>query len=103
MNLHQIADCLSRGQDIVHPVVPLAAAVTDVGGVKSGGKPALLKDSVAGLVHEPIEMNGARMAVTVDIIEQDLRLLDILLIPPGAHLQRIELGPELPVRFTFLL
>ena len=52
MNLHQITDCLSRGKNIVHPVVPLAAAVTDVGGVKAGGKPALLKDTVAGLVHE---------------------------------------------------
>ena len=103
MNLNQVADRLPRGKNIVHSVVPLTTAIANVGGVETSGKTAPLQDPVTGLVHQPIEVHTTWVAVAVYIIEQDLRLLDIFLIPAGTHLQGIELGPELSMRSAFLL
>jgi len=47
-------------------------------------------------------MGTAGMAVTEDILQKDLRFLNVLLIPSGAHLQGVELGPEKALGGAFL-
>ena len=95
MDLYHIADGLSGGQNVVHAVVALGAAIANIGGVVLGGVAALFEHAVLGLLHNAAQVGAARVAVAKHVLQQNLGLLDVLLVPAGAHLQGVELGPQL--------
>ena len=95
VDLYHIADGLSGGQNVVHAVVALGAAVANIGGVVLGGVAALFEHAVLGLLHNAAQVGAARVAVAKHVLQQNLGLLDVLLVPAGAHLQGVELGPQL--------
>ncbi|MPM52127.1 hypothetical protein SDC9_98883 [bioreactor metagenome] len=63
----------------------LRTAVTNVGGVILGGKTTFLQDPVLGLFRKLMQMDTSWMRVTVNVLNHDLRLDDICIIPAASH------------------
>ena len=62
------------------------------------GKPPDSSTPYLALLHQPRQVRAAGVAVAEGVLQQDLRLADVLLIPAGAHLQRVKLRPQQPLR-----
>ena len=73
MYLDHVTDSFPGSQNIVHTVMTLGTAVTDI-----------------------------RMAVSKYILQKDLRLCNIFFIPAGTHLQSVKLCPQKPLGRAFL-
>ena len=94
MHLDHIADHFSRCQNQVHSVMSLCAAVADIRHVKMSRLSSLFINSVCHLLTDLVQMDTARMAVPKHILDQYLRLFDVLLIPSAPQLQGIKLRPQ---------
>ena len=93
MQLHHVAEGLPRREDQIHAVMPLGAAVTDIGRVEPARTAALFIDTPAHLRRNLVQVHASWMAVAVDIPYQDLRLADVFLIPSRSKLERVKLCP----------
>ena len=73
---------IAGSQNNVHAVVPLGAAVADIRRVIRGGVSAFFKDAVFRLLSQPVEVHASRMADPIYVLDQNLRLYNILLVQP---------------------
>ena len=74
VDLDEIAQRLPGGQDDVHPVVSLPAAVADVCGVEHGRMASPLINAQLCLIRQRLQVVASRMAVAPYVLHQDLRL-----------------------------
>ena len=103
MHLHHVRNGLPGCEDDVHAVVPLGTAIADISGVVVSGKSPFFKDADPGLLCELMEMNAARMRIAVNVLDQNLGLFNVGVVPAASHLKRIELSPPQTLFCTFLL
>ena len=100
---HHVGNGLPGGQDHVHAVVPLGAAVADIGGVVFGRLSAPLVHAVDRLLGHLVEVIASGMGVAIHALHHNLRTGNVLVVPAGAHFQGVKLSPEQTFFFASLL
>ena len=103
VDFYHICNGFTGCENNVHTVMSLRASVTDVGGVVVCRETAFFKYADFCLLGELVKMDAAGMRIAVHILNHDLRLFDVGVIPAASHLKGIELRPPETLFGTFLL
>ena len=102
VDFYHIGDGFAGCENNVHTVMSLRASVADVGGVVVSRETAFFKYADFCLLGELVEMDAAGVRITVHILNHDLRLFNVGVIPSASHLKGIELRPPETLFGTFL-
>ena len=90
MDFDHVGDHLAAHQTEIDPVCSLAFPVTDIRTEISGSEASGFLNPLSHFFNKNVQMPAARMAVPESTFNDDLRLSQILRLPPGPDAQRIQ-------------
>ena len=100
VDFYEIGNDFPAEEDVIHAVMAFRPAIADIRRMETGRLATAFQYALTDLFGQDIEMITARVAFSLDIINENLQLVQIPFRPVHGQFQCIDLRPDFPRRFT---